>query len=63
MEIFRFVLFADKIKIQIHAFCDVYEKSYCAVIYIRSVSHDEKITVNLLTSKTSDEKSGRFFFF
>ena len=38
-------------RIEVHAFCDASEKAYCAAIYIRSISSDRDIIVNLLTAK------------
>lgn len=38
--------------IEIHGFCDASEKAYGACLYIRTINKDNKITVNLLCSKS-----------
>ena len=48
----RFAMCVQPLDIQIHSFCDASVRAYCAVVYIRSVTQDQNITVRLLTSKT-----------
>nr|XP_049463443.1 uncharacterized protein LOC125906840 [Anopheles coluzzii] len=53
ISIQRWVLSHTPVKqIQLHGFCDASEKAYGACIYIRSVSSDDTVTVNLLTAKS-----------
>jgi len=52
IKIPRFLLADSNNQFQLHGFSDSSEKAYSAVIYCRSVSDDEKITVRLIISKT-----------
>ncbi|GFY42594.1 uncharacterized protein TNIN_309271 [Trichonephila inaurata madagascariensis] len=52
IKIPRCILIPQAIDVQVHGICDSSEKSYCAVIYIRSKDATQTLVSRLLTSKT-----------
>lgn len=52
IKIPRSVLCENSVNVELHGFCDASMNAYSAVVYVRSIDHDENICVRLLCSKT-----------
>ena len=52
IQVPRWIHYSPNHKIELHEFCDVFEKAYCATLYIRSEDKANVVSTHIFISKT-----------